>query len=54
MRLEVSEVDAYLYCTLLASFFLISVYIWKPITKPPVEMLRLWQRRKDYLNEAER
>ena len=39
MKLEVSEYGAIGLSFIFASFFVMSVYIWKPVTKPPLEML---------------
>ena len=54
MKLEITEYGAVAFSTVFASFFVISVYIWKPVTKPPLELLKLWQKRKDFLRPAER
>lgn len=44
MKLEITEFEAYVYSTVLASFFILAVYIWKPIYNPPYDMKKL---RKD-------
>ena len=44
MKLEITEVEAYIYSTILASFFVLAVYIWKPIYNPPYDKDKL---RKD-------
>ena len=54
MKLDISEFGAFAFSTLFASFFVISVYIWKPITRPPLELLKLWQKRKNHLKKDER
>jgi len=41
MKLEVTEAEAYLYSLVLASFFVIAVYIWKPIFDPPYDETKL-------------
>jgi hypothetical protein len=41
MKLEVTEAQAYIYSTILASFFVIAVYIWKPIYNPPYDINKL-------------
>ena len=44
MKLEITEFEAYAYSTVLASFFILAVYIWKPIYNPPYDIKKL---RKD-------
>jgi len=44
MKLNITEVEAYTYSTILASFFVLAVYIWKPIFNPPYDIKKL---RKD-------
>ena len=46
MKLDITEIGAFALSTLFASLFVISVYIWKPITKKPPELLRIWQKPK--------
>ena len=50
MKLEVSETEAYLYSFVLASFFVIAVYIWKPIYNPPYDLKKI---RKDKLTQTQ-
>lgn len=44
MKLDITVLEAYTYSTILASFFVLAVYIWKPIFNPPYDNKKL---RKD-------
>jgi hypothetical protein len=41
MKLEITEFEAYSYSLILASFFVLAVYIWKPIFDPPYDVNKL-------------
>ena len=54
MRLDITELGAFALSTLFASTFVVSVYIWKPFTKRPPELLKIWQKPKYQLTRLER
>ena len=53
MKLDITELGAFALSTLFASLFVISVYIWKPITKRPPELLKIWRKPKYLLSPSE-
>ena len=54
MKLNVSELEAGCYATLFASFFVLSVYVWKPFAVPPPEIKALWNKKYLYLRGFEK
>ena len=45
MKLNISEAEAFIYSTIFASLFVLSVYIWKPIATPPAYITQIWMKK---------
>jgi membrane protease YdiL (CAAX protease family) len=45
MKLEVSETQAYILTTLIASFFVLAVYVWKPFVTAPAKIRQLQKKK---------
>ena len=53
MKLKITEAEAFIYSAIVASFFVLSVYIWKPLVTPPAEVKQLWLRKRHNLKPYE-
>lgn len=40
MKLDVTETEAFVYSSVLATVFVLAVYIWKPLYDPPYDKKR--------------
>lgn len=54
MKLEISQAEAFIFSTIFASLFVVSVYIWKPLVTPPVEIKRIWLKKRHNLTQFEK
>ena len=45
MKLDITEAEAFIFSTIFASLFVVSVYIWKPLVTPPAEIKQIWMKK---------
>ena len=45
MKLNIIEAEAFIYATIMSSFFVVAVYIWKPLMTPPAEIVKVWRKK---------
>ena len=45
MKLNISETEAFIYSCIFSSLFVLSVYIWKPLVTPPIEIKQIWMKK---------
>ena len=54
MKLNITEAEAFIYSTIFASLFVLSVYIWKPIATPPAYITQIWMKKWYHLTQNEK
>lgn len=51
MKLNVGETEAVVYATAFASFFVIAVYIWKPLVSTPPEIHKIMLKKYEHVRQ---
>ena len=54
MKLDITEAEAFIFSTIIASLFVISVYVWKPLVTPPAEIKQIWMKKWYKLTHEEK